>query len=131
MDKDTNMIMWELLLKDEDVCDALKRMYAESSVNIIATHLGVSRIALIRKMKECGIVMRKRGGAHPRIELDTLADRWWEKSTDELVSMTGYCSNYVRKLKRKKLMDLEAKKCNSVSITNTDSPDSPNGTKDS
>jgi hypothetical protein len=100
------MIIWEFILKDEDVCTALTRLYAEMGVNPLAVQLGVSRVALLKKLRECGIATRGRGGAHFRIDMSILPDKWWELSTEELCGITNYCANYVRKLRRKKLCDL-------------------------
>jgi len=102
------MIIWELLLKDEDICVTLRRLYAEMGVGPLANNLGISRVTLIKKLKECGIESHTRGGPHNRVDMSTLPDKWWQFPTEELAELTGYCYNYCRKLKRSKVCELEA-----------------------
>ena len=102
------MIYWELLLGSEDPCGQITRLYTEmKSANVLAEYLGVSRTSVVMKLRECGVKMRGRGGGHVRMDRDLLPDKWWYMSTEDLVHLTGYSSNYVRRLRRKKLCSLE------------------------
>jgi hypothetical protein len=133
------MIFWELLFRCEthEVCDAIQRAYEEfGSVQNLAVHLGVSRIALTRKMKLCGTKMHRRGGQHFRFSRELLPEQWWLMTTDGLANVTGYSRNYAYKLLRAERIKLGLRPesgvaCASVPPTNSqagslsDASDSP------
>lgn len=102
------MIYWEILLETENVCDTLKQLYIElHGVRAVASHLGVSTVALRKKLKACDITMLPRGGPHARFTRDSFPEKWWNMSTEQLSRVTGYSHNYVRKLRKEKLCQLE------------------------
>jgi len=93
------MIYWELMLKTEKVCDELRRLYiAYQSISALAEHLGVAKGTLRKKLAECKIEVRKRGGAHHKIDVGMLPENAADMSPDQLAEVTGYTENYCRKL---------------------------------
>lgn len=93
------MIYWDLILKTEDVAEELERLYSQISLHALADHLGVSKDSLRKKLKECGIEIRPRGGSYPRIPDDDLPTNAHKMDTEQLASLTGYSTQYCRKLR--------------------------------
>jgi len=93
------MIYWDLILKTEDVCGELQRMYSQLSLQALARHLGVSKDALRKKLLSCNIEIRSRGGSYPRIPRDDLPEDAYKMDTAQLAVLTGYTEQYCRKLR--------------------------------
>jgi len=108
------MIYWDLLLKcpEEDVPRVLREHYeAFKSIRALAEFLGVSNVVLFKKLKECNIPRRPRGGAHFRYPREYFPAEWWKLTPEQLSDVTGYAIPYCRKLllrKRKEMGDASA-----------------------
>jgi len=103
------MIYWDLLLKcsEEEVPRVLKEHYdAFRSIKAMAEFLGVSDVALYKKLKECNIPRRPRGGAHFRYPREYFPKDWWKLTPDQLSDVTGYAERYCRKLILRKKKEL-------------------------
>ena len=94
------MIYWDLILKTNDICEELERLYQTMSLRALADYLGVSKDALRQKLKACSVTLRTRGGSFPRLTKDQLPEGWYKMDPQQLCGLTGYSINYCRKLIR-------------------------------
>lgn len=94
------MIYWDLIIKAANICEELERLYENQSLRALADYLGVSKDSLRKKLKECGVPLRTRGGSFPRLTKDQLPEGWWQMDPEQLSALTGYSLNYCRKLIR-------------------------------
>jgi len=95
------MIYWDLILKTDNICDELRKLYTSMSLRVLAEYLGVSRASVRKKLVECGVPLRPRGGPHYRIPRSELPENATDMTPAQLAKLTGYSVNYCRKLRRK------------------------------
>ncbi len=116
-------IYWDLLLKTEDITEELRRLYeCGSSILELADYLGVSQTALRRKLHECGIKLRPRGGPHYKVERDQLPTNYRAMSIHQIAEATGYSIHYARKLKYSGGSDVKTRKPLPKKVKRADSP---------
>ena len=104
------MIYWDLILKSEDVCGELERMYSQMSLEALAKHLGVSKDTLRKKLILCKIKIRTQGGSYPRISRDDLPVDAHKMDVAQLAACTGYTEQYCRKLRTRLRRENEQRK---------------------
>jgi len=94
-------IDWVELLDTANVAERLRELYKDHALTDLAKYLGVSSEILRQKLLSYGIVMRPVGGYRAfKFPRTLLPDGWWNLTTEELVELTGFTDQYVRKIRR-------------------------------
>ena len=105
------MINWDLIVKSFNeeydtefsaICGLLSTLYIDTkSTEYMCGFLNISITALIRKMKECNIVLAKRGGAnyigtYKPLILNTPAEELENMAASDIAAMIGCTVKHVR-----------------------------------
>lgn len=83
-------------------CKKLRELYMKRGMSImtLAAHLGVGYETLRKRLHECGIKLKKPGGARYEFPRETLPDNAADMSTAQLVKLTGFSAGHARKVRR-------------------------------